>query len=153
MTNSGKPAASDVLKSLGAAEILPREAVTDTSSKPLLKPRWAAAVDTVGGTVLGTLLRAMQPRGCVAACGLVGGENLPATVYPFIIRGVTLAGIDSAQYPANLRDSIWRKLSSEWKPKLLDELTTEVSLDGLEEKIQQILKGEIVGRVVVKLPE
>jgi acrylyl-CoA reductase (NADPH) len=150
---SGKPAASDVLKRLGAAEILPRDAVTDTSSKSLLKPRWAAAVDTVGGPVLGTLLRSMQPRGCVAACGLVGGENLPATVYPFIIRGVTLAGIDSAQYPASLRGPIWKKLAAKWKPKLLNELTTEVSLDGLETKIQQILKGEIVGRVVVRLPD
>lgn len=148
---SGKPAANDLLKQLGAAEVLARDAVTDTSGKPLLKPRWAAAVDTVGGVVLGTLLRAMQPRGCVAACGLVGGESLPATVYPFILRGVTLAGIDSAQYPAGLREPIWRNLASKWKPKLLDKITTEVSLGGLEAKIQQILKGEIMGRVVVKI--
>ena len=100
---SGKPEAAGLLQRLGAAEILPREAVVDESSKPLLKPRWAAAIDTIGGKTLETLLRMTKPRGCVAACGLVGGAEFSTTVYPFILRGITLTGIDSAWYPADQR--------------------------------------------------
>jgi putative YhdH/YhfP family quinone oxidoreductase len=148
---SGKPQAAELLRRLGAAEILAREAVTDQSGKPLLKTRWAAAVDTVGGTVLSTLLRATKESGCVAACGLVGGTDLPLTIYPFILRGVTLAGIDSAWYPAEKRPALWAKLAGPWKPKLLGELATEVSLADLEPKIQDILAGRMVGRVVVKI--
>jgi putative YhdH/YhfP family quinone oxidoreductase len=148
---SGKPEAAKLLRQLGAAEILGREAVTDQSGKPLLKTRWAAAIDTVGDTVLSTLLRMMQERGCVAACGLVGGTELPLTVYPFILRGVTLAGINSATYPAELRPALWSKLAREWKPKLLNELATEVPLTDLESKIQDILAGRTVGRILVKI--
>ena len=97
-----------------------REAVTDHSTKPLLKPRWAAAIDTVGGVMLSTILRSTNERGCVTACGLVGGMELPLTVYPFILRGVTLAGINSATYPAQRRSDIWKKLAGPWKPKLLE---------------------------------
>ncbi len=120
---SGKPAAADLLRRLGAAEIFSRESVTDQSGKPLLKSRWAAAVDTVGGTVLSTLLRTTHERGCVTACGLVGGMELPLSVYPFILRGVTLAGINSATYPAKDRPALWAKLAGPWKPKLLDDLS------------------------------
>ncbi len=148
---SGKPTATDLLQRLGAAEILRREDVTDKSDKPLLKPRWAAAVDAVGGTVLSTVLRATKPLGCVAACGLVGGTDLPITVYPFILRGITLAGIDSAWYPADRRAALWSRLAGPWKPKLLDELATEVRLENLEPTIQDILAGRIVGRVVVTI--
>jgi acrylyl-CoA reductase (NADPH) len=130
---------------------LPREAVVDESSKPLLKPRWAAAIDTVGGTTLSTLLKSTNPRGCVTACGLVGGAELPITVYPFILRGVTLVGIDSAWYPADRRAAIWSKLAGSWKPRCLDELAFEVPLAALEPKIQDILAGQIVGRVVVAI--
>jgi acrylyl-CoA reductase (NADPH) len=148
---SGKPAAADLLRRLGAKEILPRDAVTDTSGKPLLKPRWAAGIDTVGGAVLSTLLRTTAEGGCVAACGLVGGMELPITVYPFILRGVVLAGIDSAWYPANRRPAVWAKLSGPWKPALLNELASEISLTDLERKIQDILAGRIVGRTLVKI--
>jgi acrylyl-CoA reductase (NADPH) len=148
---SGKPDAAELLRRLGAAEIVGREAVTDQSTKPLLKPRWAAAIDTVGGAMLSTILRTTHERGCVTACGLVGGTELPLTVYPFILRGVTLAGINSATYPAHRRRDIWNKLAGPWKPKLLNELATEVSLEVLEQKIQDILAGRIIGRVVVKI--
>jgi putative YhdH/YhfP family quinone oxidoreductase len=148
---SGKPNATDLLRRLQAAEILRREDITDKSDKPLLKPRWAAAVDTVGGLILSTLLRSTKPLGCVAACGLVGGTEIPLTVYPFILRGVTLAGIDSAWYPAERRAAIWSKLAGPWKPKLLDGLATDVLLEELEPKIQDILAGRIVGRVVVAI--
>jgi acrylyl-CoA reductase (NADPH) len=148
---SGKPAAADLLHQLGATEILPRESVTDLSGKPLLKARWAAAVDTVGGTMLSTLLRTTHERGCVTACGLVGGIELPLSVYPFILRGVTLAGINSATYPAKFRPALWAKLAGPWKPKLLNDLATEVSLSDLEPKIQDVLAGRVIGRIVVKI--
>jgi acrylyl-CoA reductase (NADPH) len=148
---SGKPQAADLLRRLGAAEIVGREVVTDHSAKPLLKTRWTAAVDTVGGTILSTLIRSMQHGGVVAACGLVGGADVATTVYPFILRGVTLAGIDSAWYPADKRPALWSKLAGPWKPKLLAELATEVSLADLEPKIKAILAGQIMGRTVVKI--
>ncbi|HZZ28282.1 MAG TPA: acryloyl-CoA reductase [Pirellulales bacterium] len=148
---TGKPAAADLLRRLGAQEILSREAVTDASGQPLLKARWAAAVDTVGGTVLSTLLRTTNERGCVTACGLVGGVDLPITVYPFILRGVVLAGIDSASYPADKRPALWAKLAGPLKPALLNDLAVEVPLAGLESKIEDILAGRVVGRIVVKI--
>ena len=146
---SGKPAVSELLKRLGAAEILSRETVNDTSGKPMLKTRWSAAVDSVGGNVLATLLRSMKHGGGVAACGMVGGTDFAISVYPFILRGVTLAGIDSAWYPAERRTALWKKMAGQWKPKLLDALATEVPLAKLEPKIQEILAGKGVGRVVV----
>ncbi|HEY2882944.1 MAG TPA: YhdH/YhfP family quinone oxidoreductase [Pirellulales bacterium] len=148
---SGKPTVANLLRKLGAVEVLPREAVVDSSRKPLLKPRWAAAIDTVGGSTLATLLASLQPLGCVAACGLVGGVDLPTTVYPFILRGVTLSGIDSAWYPAALRPALWSKLAGPWKPAMLNELATEVSLGQIEPKIDEILAGKTVGRIVVKI--
>jgi acrylyl-CoA reductase (NADPH) len=148
---SGKPAAAELLKRLGATDVQPREIVTDTSDRPMLKSRWAAAVDTVGGAVLSTLLRSMQYGGCVAACGMVGGADLPMTVYPFILRAVTLSGIGSAGQPAAPRPALWEKIARPWKPKLLDDLAVEVPLENLEPKIQEILVGQIVGRVLVKL--
>lgn len=146
---SGKPQTTEMLKKLGAAEVMPREAVVDQSAKPVLNARWAAAVDTVGGETLATIVRSTKPRGCVAACGLVGGTDLPLTIYPFILRGVTLAGIDSVWYPIQRRAAIWSMLTSAKLP--LESLVTEVSLDELEPKIQDILAGKIVGRVIVKV--
>ena len=148
---SGKAAARDLLTRLGARRILAREEVLDTSTRPLLKSNWAAAVDTVGGATLATILRSLKPGGVATACGLVGGAELPLTVYPFILRGVQLVGIDSATYPREKRIALWNKLASTWKPRLLDELATEVSLEELPEKITAILAGRIVGRVVVRI--
>jgi putative YhdH/YhfP family quinone oxidoreductase len=148
---SGKPAAHELLGRLGARRILAREDVLDTSTRPLLKMEWEAAVDTVGGGTLATIVRSLEEGGVVAACGLVGGAELPLTVYPFILRGVQLVGIDSATYPRDKRIALWNKLAGPWKPRLLDELAEEVSLEQLPEKIAAILAGEIVGRVVVRI--
>src|SRR5208337_5560056 len=93
---TGKTDAQDYLKRLGAAEILARAEVDDRSGRPLLSGRWAGGIDTVGGNTLGTLLRSLRHGGCVAACGLAGSNELPVTVYPFILRAVTLSGIDAA---------------------------------------------------------
>lgn len=121
------------------------------SDKPLLSAFWAGAVDTVGGATLATIVRETKPYGVVSACGLVGGTDLDLTVHPFILRGVTLAGISSSLLPNDRRLEIWQKLSHEWRLEGLDELTTTVGLDKIEPSVERILKGEIVGRTVVEI--
>ncbi len=148
---SGKTAAADLLKQLGAARLLNREAVLDSSTRPMLTAHWAGAIDTVGGPILATVVRSIQPRGCVACCGLTAGADLPLTVYPFILRGVTLAGIDSVFCPMPERLALWARLASDWKILDLERLVSKtVALDQLDEPINAILAGQITGRVVVK---
>ncbi len=148
---TGKADRRDWLKSLGAATVIDRSEVDDQSGKPLLKARWAGAVDTVGGNTLGTLLRSLDRSGCAAACGLVGGADLPISVYPFILRGVTLAGIDSGFCPMPRRQEIWNHLATDWKLKNLDDLATDVPLKDLEPHIQAMLQDLHAGRTVVAL--
>jgi acrylyl-CoA reductase (NADPH) len=148
---SGKPEHADLLKNLGAVRVISREEVNDTSKTPMLPSRWSAAVDTVGGNTLSTLVRSMEHRGCVAACGLVGGTDLPLTVYPFILRGVTLYGIDSAKCPREPRLEVWKKLSSEWNViGKLETLVREVTLPRLSREIDAMLAGKNHGRVLVR---
>ena len=146
---TGKADRHDWLRELGAAKVLDREVVSDASDQPLLKSRWAAAVDTVGGQTLTTLVRSLAHRGCVAACGLVGGTELPLSIYPFILRGVTLAGIDSAKCPRPERLEIWQKLAGPWRVERLDQLADEATFDELPQRVEQILAGQIVGRTLV----
>lgn len=148
---TGKTAQHDYLKALGATTILAREAVEDRDRKPLLKSRWAGVVDTVGGNILATAIKSTKYGGCVTACGLVGGTELPTTVYPFILRSVRLIGIDSAECPISVRTRIWQQLATDWKPANLEDMATEIQLSQLPEKIAAMLKGENVGRVLVKL--
>ena len=148
---SGKEAAADTLKRLGAAEVLPRAALADDSGKPLLKAQWAGAVDTVGGQTLANLLKGMQWGGAVSCCGLVGGADLPLTVFPFILRGVALLGVDSVECPLEARQRLWQKLATEWRPKGLEDLGQTCSLAELSGHIDTILQGGIAGRVVVDL--
>jgi len=148
---TGKTTAGPYLERLGAASILGREAVHDDSGKPLLSARWAAAVDTVGGTTLATVVRSLAPRGTVACCGLVGGTELPLSVFPFILRGVALVGIDSATCPQEIRRRLWLRLAAEWKPDQLEDIATaETDLAGLDEHIERILAGQVTGRVLVR---
>ena len=148
---TGKPEMAERLQQLGAQETVPREAVNDTSRKPLLAERWAAAVDTVGGNTLGTLLRSLKYRGCVAACGLVGGHELPTTVYPFILRGVTLAGIDSAKCPRGPRLEFWQRLFGPWNVlDRLQPLVREVTLSSVASEVEKMLAGENFGRILVR---
>lgn len=151
VASSGKAAAEPLLRELGAARVVGRQEVVDDSSRPLLKSRWIGAVDTVGGATLASLLRSTDTHGCVAACGLVGGVDLPLTVHPFILRGVTLAGITSAWCPMNRRLEIWRKLANEWRLENLDRVSREVTLEGGVDEVKKILAGEILGRVVVRV--
>lgn len=148
---TGKPGAHELLKRLGAQEIVGRESVVDDFDRPLLTARWAGGVDTVGGAMLGSIIRATLPGGCVTACGLVGGTDLPITVYPFILRGVMLLGINSSGCQQPRRSAIWQKLAGPWKPPLLDELTHEVPLDALEPTIADILASKVVGRTLVRV--
>ena len=150
---TGKPGAVDYLKSLGAAEILTREAVDDPSDKPLLSGRWAGAVENVGGKTLANVLRAVRRGGCVAACGNAGGVQLETTVFPFILRGVTLAGIDAAWCPIPLRHQTWEKLAGPWKPDCLEEISQFVQLEDLPYHFDEILGGRVTGRVVVNVTE
>jgi putative YhdH/YhfP family quinone oxidoreductase len=146
---TGKPEYAEVLRRLGAAEILGREAVNDSTDRPMLAGRWAAAIDTVGGNILGTLLRSVGYRGCVTACGLVAGDRLPATVYPFLLRGITLYGIDSAKCPREPRLEIWRRLATQWKVDLAA-VRREVTLSETPHAVEQILAGKSCGRVLVR---
>ncbi len=150
---SGKPERKDWLRGLGASAVAGRESVNDTSDRPLLSARWAGAVDTTGGNLLGTILRGTQPGGCVTACGLVAGSELPVSVYPFILRGVRLQGIDSGNVSAATRQQIWSLLAGDWKPDRLNDVATSVSLDGLAASIRSILAGQVAGRVVVDLSD
>lgn len=148
---SGKADARDYLRALGASAVLDREAVTDGSGKALLPERWAGVVDTVGGVTLATALKSVRYGGGVAACGLVGGAELPSTVYPFILRAVSLLGIDSVQCPMPRRLAIWRQLAGDWKPAQLSLMAERIGLEGLSDKIEAILQGRVRGRVLVAL--
>jgi putative YhdH/YhfP family quinone oxidoreductase len=148
---TGKPQAADFLRSqCGAANVIGRDEVNDHSGKPLLPARFAGAIDTVGGNTLATLVRSTQRGGCVTACGLVGGVDLPLSVHPFILRGVTLAGIDSAECPYDRRVELWNRLAGPWKLDQLEAFAEEVDLGGLHAKIEAILAGQIQGRVIVR---
>jgi acrylyl-CoA reductase (NADPH) len=148
---SGKAKQREMLERFGAREVLPREALADPSTKPLLKARFAGVVDCVGGELLASALRQVQPDGCVAACGLVGGAELPLTIYPFILRGVTLAGIDSAYCTYERRAAIWQNFAGPWKLSNLGDSVTVVTLEALPLLVARMLRGEMVGRVVVSL--
>jgi acrylyl-CoA reductase (NADPH) len=148
---TGKPAAGEFLKGLGAARVAARDEVTDKTTRPLLSARWAGAVDTVGGETLATILRSLDRGGCAAACGLVGGAELHTTVYPFILRGVDLAGIDSDQCPLPRRIELWNRLAGNWNLTGLDTIAQEVRLADVGPAVQRILAGQIMGRVVVRI--
>lgn len=139
------------LQSLGAVEVIPRSELDDKSGRVLLKPRFAAGVDTVGGNVLTTIVKSLQYGGVVTACGMVNGNELPLTVFPFILKGVQLLGIDSVEYPAEKREDVWAAMAGAWKPAQLSLLANEIPLEKLEENIQLILEGKVQGRTVVRL--
>jgi acrylyl-CoA reductase (NADPH) len=143
----------DFLIEIGAKEVISIEDATDSSGKPLLKGLWAGGIDTIGGEILATMIKSMQPDGGVTCCGNVGSHDLPLNVYPFILRGVTLMGIDSQNCPMPMRLKVWNKIASDWKLERLELLTTEVSLNGLNERIELILQRKHKGRTVVRLPE
>jgi len=147
---TGKPEQETMLRQLGAQRILAREEVDDQSKKPLLRASWAGAIDTVGGNILSTLLRSTMHRGCVTACGLVAGIELPTTVYPFILRGVTLAGIDSAHCPRDKRLDIWERLAAAWQIEGLEKLARSITLSEVPRMAEAMLAGKTFGRILVR---
>lgn len=148
---TGKTEEKDFLMRLGAKAVISREEANDISGRPLQKGRWAGVVDTVGGNILATAIKTTKYGGLVAACGNAMSAELAVTVYPFIIRGVSLLGVDSVEIPMNARLRAWQKLAEDWKVDLSGELISECSLEELSPKIDQILKGGMRGRVVVDL--
>lgn len=150
--STGKADEHDFLRGLGATEILSREEVSAADPAPMEAERWAGAVDPVGGDTLAYLLRTTRYRGSVASCGLTGGTGLATTVLPFILRGVSLLGIDSVQCPADVRAAVWKRLGTDLKPKnLAESIAHEVTLDGLPEVASGILAGAVKGRTIVRL--
>ena len=143
---------TDWLKSLGAERVIAPEEVRVETDRPLVKGRWAGAVDTVGGALLESILRSTRNRGVVTCCGMIGGAELNTSIFPFILRGVTLAGIDSAECPMAIKKEIWHRLSTEWKPTRLEDLQTVVPLSELLHQVGVMRDGQTRGRVVIEHP-
>ncbi len=153
VASTGRPENSDELKALGASEVIDRAEIADNPSRPLLSERWAGCIDAVGGDTLAHVLAEMAYKGSVAACGLAGGNGLPTTVIPFLLRAVNLLGIDSVMAPRSERIAVWDRVAQVVAPTAaadkLDSLTSEVGLADLAALAPQILAGQVKGRTVV----
>lgn len=150
---TGKEDQDDYLRSLGAREIVRRNAFDDSSGKALLKERWSGVVDTVGGGILSTAVRSTLYGGAVTACGNAASPELPLTVFPFILRGVRLIGIESSRCSIDVRKELWDRLAGPWKPDQLEALAHECSLEDASGRIDSMLRGQVTGRVIVNLRE
>jgi putative YhdH/YhfP family quinone oxidoreductase len=148
---SGKIEERDFLAGLGARQVLSVADAIDTSDRPLLKERWAGVIDTVGGAILATAIKSTKLDGVVTCCGNAASADLPLTVFPFILRGISLFGIDSQHCPMTIRRKIWEKLAGEWKLKNLDQLVSEIGLAELGHCMDTMLQGKSKGRTLVKL--
>jgi len=148
---TGKNDQSDFLHAIGASNILSREELAETARKPIGKSLWDVGVDVVSGEILSLLLTSLSPGGAVACSGLVGGPSFESSIFPFILRGNALIGIDSVEIPLKDKDHIWEHFAHDWALEGLDKITKEVSLDNLEVEIESILSGNQVGRVLVKI--
>jgi len=150
---TGKDAEQDYLKSLGAAEIVLRGDMEEMVRVPLLKSQFAGAIDTVGGVILENIIKSTRPSGVVTCCGNAASPELHLTVYPFILRAVTLIGIASQNYPVNDRVRAWEKLAADWKPDQLEDICDEISLHGLQKAIDLMLIGKLKRRAVLNLSD
>jgi len=148
---TGKADAGPYLESLGAARVVDRNGL-ELQGPPLGSATWAGGIDSVGGDVLGWLIRTTRPGGNIASIGLAGGAALATTVLPFILRGVSLLGINSVHIDASLRASLWQRLAGDLKPRHLDRIAArEITLDELPGAFQAFIDGRVVGRVIVKV--
>jgi len=149
---TGKADEADFLRSIGASEILTREETAAESDRPMDRQRWAAVVDPVGGAATAYALRTTRYGGSVALSGLTGGTSLETTVFPFILRGVSLLGIDSVNAPADVRRTVWERMATDLRPGgLEDHITREISLDDLDPFLDEVLAGKALGRTVVRI--
>lgn len=150
VASTGRPEQADYLRQLGAAEIIDRATLSEPG-RPLAKERWAGAIDSVGSHTLANICASTRYRGVVAACGLAQGMEFPATVAPFILRGVTLAGIDSVMRPRQDRIDAWARLATDLDRDALALITQEIGLEDVVQTAERLMKGEVRGRVVVNL--
>jgi putative YhdH/YhfP family quinone oxidoreductase len=148
---TGKETARDYLMNLGAETIIMRNEFESFDNKPLLKPAFAGGIDTVGGVILENILKSTRPMGIITCCGNVASPKIDLTVFPFILRGLSLIGIDSQNYPMKDREQVWNKLAKDWKPDNLDTIATEITLDELSEKIDLMLDGKLKGRTILNM--
>jgi len=149
--STGRAELGDYLRSLGASEIVDRNTLNAPAKRPLDSERWAGAVDTVGGDTLAAIVRALVPNGSVAACGVAGGAALTTTVFPFILRGVNLLGINSVYVSRSDRLLIWDRLSRDLPLPLLDSMTQEAPLESVFDLGEKIIAGAIRGRTVIRI--
>ncbi len=149
VASTGRPEEADYLRRLGAGNIIERAELAAPSPRPLDSERWAGGIDTVGGDTLAALLRATAYDGAIAACGLAGGTALPTTVFPFILRGVRLLGVDSVQAPRARREAAWARLAQGFPRELLAEYAHTVPLAAAHERAEALLAGRVRGRIVV----
>jgi putative YhdH/YhfP family quinone oxidoreductase len=148
---TGKLDQTPLLQALGAREVISRAVLEEGAEKAMLKGRWRAVVDTVGGQILANAIKATLPNGWVTTCGNVASPDLPITVYPFILRGVSLLGVDAANAPLEIRRKLFAKLLTEWRIDFPPELITTVDLTGISAQIDRTLAGQQVGRVILDL--
>jgi len=150
VASSGKTAEYDYLKMLGAVRCEGREYCNDSKKRPISRSKWAGGLDTVGANTLSTLMAACGKNGSIAVCGLVQSPKLESTVYPFLLNGINLIGVESAETNMETRLILWDKLSTIWKPENLDKIAHNTDLEGLDEQVLKIIDGKTKGRVVVK---
>ena len=148
---SGKEAQIDYLKQIGASEVILRHTFNDDAKKPMMAERYAGVIDTVGGDILANALKYIQYDGVATCCGLTASHELNTNVFPFILRGVRLIGIDSVECKLEKKQAAWDKLASEWKIDTLDNITNEIALEDIKSTYKLILEGQAVGRYVVKI--
>jgi acrylyl-CoA reductase (NADPH) len=150
LASTGRLGETNYLKDLGASEVIARTELSGPA-RPLAKERWAGGIDTVGSTTLATVLSMTRYGGVVAACGLAGGMDLPTTVAPFILRGVSLLGIDSVMAPLAVRNEAWRRLAADLDRHKLAKMIEDIDLSGVIAMGKKILEGGVRGRLVVKI--
>jgi alcohol dehydrogenase len=148
---SGKPEQTEHLKSIGADEVLHRDVLNEAADLLMGKERWAHGIDTLGGDYLGNLLKQIKSGGGVSACGLAASATLSSSVYPFIIRGVSLLGVDSVYIPLSDKQHIWQRVASDMKLPNLQDLCEEISLEQTPEYLQRFMQAKVVGRYLVNL--
>ena len=147
---TGKSEQVAFLKALGATSVIARDEVID-EKRPMLKERWAGVIDVVGGAMLSSAIKATKYTGTVTCSGMVGDVNFTSSIFPFILRGVKLIGIDSVECPMDKRLEVWNKMASEFKPDCLQNLTSEINLQGVIAQLMSMLDGQSKGRFIVKI--